>query len=379
MIVGGTATAGSSKKARKTYLRTVQNIQLIGSVPKMTRVDNPFIGFSEEDARRLHHPHDDALVVTIQAEDYNIHQVLVDNGSSADILYYLAFQQMGIDRKRLIPTNAPLVGFEGTRVFPLGTVTLVVTIGDYPEQITRNVAFLVVDWSSAYNAIIGRPTLNLWKAITSTYHLMLKFLMDYGVGELREDQVVACECYVAMMEMDNHLQTMSIEEHWAATEPIERLGDVSLNDSRPERITKISTLASWVVRQALTTFLKENQDRGIKANPDKIRAIMEMTPPKNVKEVQSLNGKIAALNRFVSRATNRCLPFFRMLKKSFEWTVECQQVFEDLKAYLSLPPLLSPSQPGEELFLYLAVSPAAVNATLVREDDKVQRHVCYAS
>ena len=97
--------------------------------------------------------------------------------------------------------------------------------------------------------------------------------------------------------------------------------------------------------------------RGIKANPDKIRAIMEMTPPRNVKEVQSLNGKITALNRFVSRATDKCLPFFRMLKKSFEWTAECQQAFEELKTYLSSLPLLSPSQPGEELFLYLAVSP----------------------
>ena len=63
--------------------------------------------------------------------------------------------------------------------------------------------------------------------------------------------------------------------------------------------------------------------KGIEANPDKIRAIMEMTPPRNMKEVQSLNGKVAALNRFVSKATDKCLPFFRTLKKSFEWTVEC--------------------------------------------------------
>ena len=58
--------------------------------------------------------------------------------------------------------------------------------------------------------------------------------------------------------------------------------------------------------------------RGIEANPDKIQAIMEMTPPRNVKEVQSLNGKVATLNRFVSRATDKCLPFFRTLKKSIE-------------------------------------------------------------
>ena len=119
--------------------------------------------------------------------------------------------------------------------------------------------------------------------------------------------------------------------------------------------------------------------RGIKANPNKIRAIVEMAPPKNVKEVQSLNSKVVVLNRFVLRAMDKCLPFFRTLKKSFEWMAECQQAFEDLKAYLSSPPLLSPSQPGEELFLYLAVSPAALSTALVREEDKVQKPMYYAS
>ena len=107
--------------------------------------------------------------------------------------------------------------------------------------------------------------------------------------------------------------------------------------------------------------------RVIEANLDKIRAIIEMAPPKNGKEVQSLNDKVATLNRFVSRATDKCLPFFRTLKKSFEWMAECQQAFEDLKAYLSSLPLLSPSKPGEELFLYLVVSPTAISAVLIRE------------
>ena len=87
MIVGGTATIGSSKKARKTYLRMVQNVQLTGSVPKIARRQSPIIGFSKEDARRLHHLHDDALVVSIRVGNYNVHRVLVDNGSSANILY----------------------------------------------------------------------------------------------------------------------------------------------------------------------------------------------------------------------------------------------------------------------------------------------------
>ena len=69
----------------------VQNIQLTGFISKMARIDNPVIGFIEEDARRLHHPHDNALIVSIRVEDYNTHQVLVDNGSSTNILYYPAF------------------------------------------------------------------------------------------------------------------------------------------------------------------------------------------------------------------------------------------------------------------------------------------------
>ena len=160
MIVKGIATTVSSKKAQKTYLRMVQNVQLTSFVPKIAQSESPIMGFSEEDARRLHHPHDDALVVSIRVGDYNVHRVLVDNGSSADILYYPAFQQMGIDRAQLIPMNASLVGFGGTRVFLLETVILTMTVGDYPQQITRDITFLVVDCSSAYNSILGRPTLN---------------------------------------------------------------------------------------------------------------------------------------------------------------------------------------------------------------------------
>ena len=106
---------------------------------------------------------------------------------------------------------------------------------------------------------------------------------------------------------------------------------------------------------------------------------MELEPPRTVKAVQSLNGKVTALNRFVSKATDKCLPFFYVLRKSFEWTDECQKAFEDLKKYLSSPPLLNPSRPGEELYFYIAVSQAAVSAALVREEEGSQRPVYFIS
>ena len=185
---------------------------------------------------------------------------MVDNSSFADILYYPAFQQMRINRERLVLTNAPLVRFGGTKVYPLGAVTLPVTIGDYPQQITRDVTFLFVNCSSAYNAIIGRPTLNSWKAITLTYHLMIKFPTENGVGELRGDQVVACKCYIAMLKMDDHLQTLSIEEQRTGVDLVERLEEIPLDSSKSDSTIRIGTLANPMICQKLIAFLKENQD-----------------------------------------------------------------------------------------------------------------------
>ena len=72
--------------------------------------------------------------------------------------------------------------------------------------------FLEVDCSSSYNAIVGRPTLNSWKAVTSTYHLSVKFPTEYEIGQVQGDQLAARECYLAMLAMDEHIQTMTIEE-----------------------------------------------------------------------------------------------------------------------------------------------------------------------
>ena len=119
--------------------------------------------------------------------------------------------------------------------------------------------------------------------------------------------------------------------------------------------------------------------RGIEANPKKVQAIINMASPKTVKEVQNLTRRIAALNRFVSRLTDKCLPFFKTLKQAFAWTEEYEATFQELKRYLSNPPLLSPSKEGENLYLYLVVSATAVSAALIQEEGKKQLPVYYVS
>ena len=102
---------------------------------------------------------------------------------------------------------------------PVGTITLPIVVGAYPQQIAKEVNFLVVDCSSSYNAIIGRPTLNSWEAVTSTYHLFVKFPTDYGIRQVQGDQLIVREYYLAMLAMDKHVQTMNIEEIRVVAEP----------------------------------------------------------------------------------------------------------------------------------------------------------------
>ena len=89
---------------------------------------------------------------------------------------------------------------------------------------------------------------------------MTKFPTDYGVGELRRNQVATREYYIAMIEMDNHFKAMNIEKHQTVTKPVERLEEILLDDSKPNQTTKIGTFASPMVRQALVTFLRDNRD-----------------------------------------------------------------------------------------------------------------------
>ena len=98
---------------------------------------------------------------------------------------------MKIDRERLKPIDISHVGFTRDKVRPSRVVSLVIEAGTYPKQVRTSVEFLVVDCPTAYNVIIGRPTLNKLRAVTSTYHLLVRFPKEHGIGELKGDQATA--------------------------------------------------------------------------------------------------------------------------------------------------------------------------------------------
>ncbi|KAM1000326.1 hypothetical protein ACFX2A_007088 [Malus domestica] len=121
--------------------------------------------------------------------------------------------------------------------------------------------------------------------------------------------------------------------------------------------------------------------RGIEAHPKQIRAILEMKSPITLKEIQSLTRRAATLNRFLSRSTNRCKPFFKAIKRAQidKWDEKCEKAFQDLKNYLTSPPLLSKPEAAEDLYIYLAVSEVAVSYAFIREELGAQLPVFYTS
>ena len=119
--------------------------------------------------------------------------------------------------------------------------------------------------------------------------------------------------------------------------------------------------------------------KGIEVNPNQVKAINNLQPPRNPKKVQKLTGMTAALNQFISRSANKCRPLFLLMDKwkGFEWTKECALAFQQLKEYLSWPPIMSSPEVDEVLFAYIVVAPHAVSLVLIRVDSGIQQPVYY--
>ena len=263
MISGGFAGEGESSSARKAHLRNIRSGETleIKAVSKLPWLDTT-ITFLDSDMEGCQHPHDDPLVIRAVIANKTVHRVLVNNGSSTNIIFASAFDKIGIGREKLKPVNTHLQGFSGEIVLPLGSIQLVLTLGDPPCQATMAVRFLIVDAPLAYNILLGRPSLTSIRAILSSYHMVIKFPIANGVGMVQGDQRVARECYSASMKQKAvgsiYMDELDMRDEVSIQPtPSEELEPIQLDD-QPEHLVYIGSKLAKDIRDLLIRFLKQN-------------------------------------------------------------------------------------------------------------------------
>ena len=151
------------------------------------------LSFSEEDKIGTTQPHNDALLITLRIENYDVKRVMMDGGSRAEVMYPDLYKELRLKLEDLMPYNSPLMSFDGKLVIPKGMIRLPIQTG--PEIVEVN--FIVVDTYSPYTAIVGRPWLHTLGAVASSLHQKVKFPLGDQVLEICGCQTTARQCVVA--------------------------------------------------------------------------------------------------------------------------------------------------------------------------------------
>ncbi|KAM1243450.1 hypothetical protein ACFX2G_035701 [Malus domestica] len=239
-----------------------------------------------------------------------------------------------------------------------------------------------MDAYSGYNQILINPPDQEHTAFTTNRGLYYYKVMPFGlknagatyqrlVNSMFVEQIgKSMKVYVDDMlvknkHADQHITNLS------ETFTILKMYRMRLNPNKCTFGVSSSKFLSFMISQ-----------QGIEANPENIKAIIDMKEPETSKDIQSLTSKVAALTRFISKVTDRCAPFFKALKgskKYITWTDECAEAFKNLKEYMSKAPMLSKPEVSDTLIIYLSVSTSAVSSVLIRNDCNVEWSVYYAN
>ncbi|XP_056864128.1 uncharacterized protein LOC130511242 [Raphanus sativus] len=299
------------------------------------------------------------------------------------------FKPIRQKRRKLGPERSKAVAEEVERLLGAGSITEVRYPECYPlpsidrlvESTAGNEMLTFMDAFSGYNQILMHPddrekTAFITDRGTYCYKVMPFGLKNAGatyqrlVNRMFADQlgktmeVYIDDMLVKSLRADDHLA--HLKECFAI---LNKYG-MKLNPAKCTFGVSSGEFLGYIVTQ-----------RGIEANPKQISAVLNLPSPRNCREVQRLTGRIAALNRFISRSTDKCLPFYDLLRgnKKFIWDDKCEDAFVQLKQYLTTPPVLAKPDVGDVLSLYIAVSSAAVSSVLIKEDRGEQRPIFYTS
>ena len=172
---------------------------------KARRNSHPVLSFSEEDKVGTTQPHDDALLITLRIEGYDVKRVMVDGGSTAEIMYPDLYKGFKLKPEDLMPYGSPLMSFEGKLVIPKSMIRLPIQTG--LEIVEVN--FIVVNTYSPYTAIVGKPWLHTLGAIATSLHQKVKFLSGDQILEIRGCQPTARQCMVAAVSHQLNAESLA--------------------------------------------------------------------------------------------------------------------------------------------------------------------------
>ncbi|GKU88726.1 hypothetical protein SLEP1_g2955 [Rubroshorea leprosula] len=335
-------------------------------LPPLTRIIHMITGGLEAGVVT---PHNDPLVTSVMINNCEVQRVLVDTGSAPDIMYFHYFESLGLDPTLLHRYDGLIYGFNNKPVQVEGVLTLNVAFGsgqtyangkwqmciDYTNlnQACPKDCYTMPSIDKLVEKTSGNERLSLLDAYSSYHQVPMAPEDEEKTLFYTGDEIY---CYVMMpFGLKNAGATYQKMVTIIFRAQIGRNLEVYIDDIVIFGVEFGKFIGFMVSR------------RGIEVNPEKIRVIAEMEPPKSVKNIQRLTGRVTALHRFISKSADKCLPFFKIMRstaqkdesgkqKKFEWNQECQATFDELKAYLSSPPLLTKAIDGEILYLYLGIS-----------------------
>ncbi|XP_057725405.1 uncharacterized protein LOC130941056 [Arachis stenosperma] len=259
MISGGFAGGGLTKSSRKRHLKRVYQVG-------EESPDLPTISFTKEDGQGIIPGHDDPVVITMILANAHLHRTLVDQGSSADILFKPAFDKLGLEEKELRAYPDTLYGLGDTPIKPLGFMPLHTTFGKGEKSKTLSIDFIVIDVGSAYNALIGRTTLNRLGAVVSTPHLCMKFPTSAGIATVKGDQKLARKCYNESLNLRGRGREVNTIELGGAKareelrpQPGGKTEEIQVGEEEGKN-THIGANLGKTLKQGLTKLLRDNSD-----------------------------------------------------------------------------------------------------------------------
>ncbi|XP_064947540.1 uncharacterized protein LOC103974979 [Musa acuminata AAA Group] len=258
VISGGPASGGDSMARKKAYARAAS-----AEAPRYA--PGPSITFPAKMHEQAEH--DDALVISARVANAQVKRIMVDTGSLADILYFDAYQKLGLPRDSMKPVSSALTGFTGDSISPLGAITLPLTLGVPPRSRTTMTTFLVIDLPAAYNAILGRPTLNKIRAVVSTYYQTVKFPTPAGTGETAGSPRESRRCYLTAVSLPKRPRAKPpLADHQEIQKSAPHVGPrgttvaVPLQEDRPEQTIRVGSELPEQEREQLIGLLQENAD-----------------------------------------------------------------------------------------------------------------------